>query len=204
MVENKMIETGERNSKKKLWIVFFILLMVISAFLVFYYVIPWLSSQPIRKIETDTTTVIQEGERIKRTLFFCLDDRLAIEERELSMPLRDDLISQVRDVIKELIKGPTTDLRLTPLLPGETKIKGIFIDSNGICYINFGREIQDRFPGGTWTELLSLYSIVNTLTSNFPEIKGVQILVEGSEVETLAGHIDTRCPLQRREDLIVQ
>jgi len=96
------------------------------------------------------------------------------------------------------------DLRLTTLIPEETKIKSIFIDSNGICYLNFGKEIQERFPGGAWTELLSLYSIVNTLSNNFPEINGVQILVEGYGVETLAGHIDTRYPLQRREDLVGQ
>jgi hypothetical protein len=192
------------ESMKRLWILWSFLLIVLGAIGTFYFLLPWLSTQPLRRFETKTTVTAPEGESIKRSLFFCLEDKLAVEERDLPIPLKEDFIAQLRDVIRELIKGPVSDLRLTPVLPEETKIRGIFIDSNGICYLDFGKEVQERFPGGAWTELLSLYSIVNTLTTNFPEIKGVKILVEGYEVETLAGHIDTRYPLQRRDDLIGQ
>jgi hypothetical protein len=36
---------------------------------------------------------------------------------------------------------------------------------------------------------------MQTLVANVPEIKRVQILIEGREVETLAGHMDIRRPL---------
>jgi len=204
MIEDR---TTERNKEadRRLWIILpLFLIIVASAFGIFYFILPWLSSQPLRKIETDTTVSIPEGDRVKRTFFFSHEERLAIEEREIPITPRDTLITQIKDVVTELIKGPVMDLRLTPVLPAETKVKGIFIDSSGICYINFSREVQDKFPGGAWTELLSLYSIANTITSNFPEIKAVQILVEGNEIETLAGHIDARYPLQKREDLVIQ
>lgn len=187
----------------KFQIILIVFLIVIGVIGVFYFFIPWLSSQPVRLIETKTKVGISEGNKIKMTLFFSLEDRLATEEREV--PLRSgDLRAQVGDILKELVKGPVKNLKLTPLLPEETKIKGIFIDSNGICYLDFSRDIQEKFPGGVWTEFLSLYSIVNTLATNFPGIKGVQILVEGYGVETLAGHIDIRYPLHPREDLIVK
>lgn len=196
---------NEKTPLRWLKIILLLFLIVLAVIGAVYFLIPWLSSQPLRKIETKSTITIPEGEKIKRTLFFCLEDRLAIEERDLPVSLKtDDLTAQVMDVIKELIKGPVTDLRLTPVLPGETKIRGIFMDSNGICYLDFSSDIQEKFPGGVWTELLSLYSVVNTLTTNFPEIKSVQILVEGYVVDTLSGHIDTRYPLQEREDLIGQ
>ena len=49
--------------------------------------------------------------------------------------------------------------------------------------------------GGSLDELLTVYALVNALTTNIAEISGVQILVDGREVDTLAGHIDLRQPL---------
>ena len=37
---------------------------------------------------------------------------------------------------------------------------------------------------------------MNALTTNVPEITAVQIMVEGQEVDTLAGHVDLRQPLE--------
>ena len=45
--------------------------------------------------------------------------------------------------------------------------------------------------------LCGLYTIVNALTVNLPAVKRVQILVDGREVDTLAGHVDLRHPLQK-------
>jgi hypothetical protein len=44
-------------------------------------------------------------------------------------------------------------------------------------------------------ELASIYSVVNSLTQNVSGINRVQILIEGAEAETLAGHIDLSRPL---------
>ncbi len=45
----------------------------------------------------------------------------------------------------------------------------------------------------------TVFSIVDTLTLNFPEIKRVQILIEDQAVDTLNGHLDLSRPL--RQDL---
>ena len=45
--------------------------------------------------------------------------------------------------------------------------------------------------------MFTVYSLVNTLTDNLPAISAVQILVDGREVDTLAGHVDLRRPLVR-------
>ena len=41
-------------------------------------------------------------------------------------------------------------------------------------------------PGGTTNEILTVYSLVNALTANLPAVTGVQILIDGKEVDTLA------------------
>ena len=56
-------------------------------------------------------------------------------------------------------------------------------------------------------EQKALYSLVNTVVHNFAEIHKVQILVQGQEVSTLAGHLDTSRPLRpdmRRVDRLFQ
>ena len=44
-------------------------------------------------------------------------------------------------------------------------------------------------------EALTVYTIVSALTANVREITTVQILVDGKQIDTLAGHIDLRQPL---------
>jgi len=38
---------------------------------------------------------------------------------------------------------------------------------------------------------------VTRMTANLPAVKSVQILVDGKQLETLAGHVDLRRPLER-------
>ncbi len=52
-------------------------------------------------------------------------------------------------------------------------------------------------PGGSLDELLTIYTIVNALTMNLPAVTSVQVLVDGKEVDTLAGHVDLRRPLTK-------
>jgi hypothetical protein len=49
---------------------------------------------------------------------------------------------------------------------------------------------------------MTVYSVVNSLTTNFPQIKRVQILVEGKEIESIAGHLSLTKPIASKADLI--
>jgi hypothetical protein len=65
-----------------------------------------------------------------------------------------------------------------------------------------GSSLRDEHPGGAWTEVLAVYSLVNTLVENFSDVKQVQILIDGNESETLAGHVDISRPLMSRIQLL--
>ena len=54
---------------------------------------------------------------------------------------------------------------------------------------------------GSYDEMMLCYAITNTLTE-FPEIKRVQILIEGKKVITLSGHMDIEDPLTRNTTLL--
>ena len=63
--------------------------------------------------------------------------------------------------------------------------------------MDLSREVVTAHPGGSLDELLTIYAIVNALTMNLPAVTSVQVLVDGKEVDTLAGHVDLRRPLTK-------
>jgi hypothetical protein len=54
--------------------------------------------------------------------------------------------------------------------------------------------VRDNHPGGSNSELLTIFSVVNSLVLNVNEIERVKILIDGQDTQTLAGHIDLDFP----------
>lgn len=123
--------------------------------------------------------------------------RLAIERREVAGEDRGDLILKV---LEELIRGPQDTTRIRTL-PETTQLRTVFFRDETV-WVDLDSAVRDEHPGGTWTEVLAVYSIVNTLVENFSDINHVQILIEGVEGETLAGHVDISRPLASRIQLL--
>ena len=88
---------------------------------------------------------------------------------------------------------------MVSLFPKGTKIRTMKLE-NGIAYVDFSKEITN-VPQGSYTELMLTTAIVNTLTE-FPEIKKVQILIEGKKIASLKGHTDILDPLERNITLL--
>ena len=68
--------------------------------------------------------------------------------------------------------------------------------------VNFNSALTTEHPGGSSAEMMTVYSIVNTLSLNFPRIKRVQILIDGKPIETIAGHLFLREAILPKLDLI--
>lgn len=94
--------------------------------------------------------------------------------------------------LQALIAGPAGDMM--PILPPRTTLRGLTVDGS-LVQVDFSRELIDAHPGGTQSELLTVYGLADTLTVNFPHLRQVQILVEGAAVTTLKGHVDLRRPV---------
>ena len=43
--------------------------------------------------------------------------------------------------------------------------------------------------------MLTVYSIVNSLIINIPSIKQVKLLIEGNDIESIAGHMSMQNPI---------
>ena len=68
--------------------------------------------------------------------------------------------------------------------------------------VDLSGDVVSAHPGGSLTELLTVYAIVNAVTANLPAVQRVQLLVEGKEVDTIAGHVDVRRPLEKDATLV--
>jgi len=113
------------------------------------------------------------------------------EERSGVVP--DDPVLFCRFIIEELIKGPRSNL--TGTVAPETKLRAAYITPDKTAYVDFTEEIATQHSGGVASELMTIYSIVNSLILNVSDVDQVKILIEGEEAETLAGHIDIRFPI---------
>ena len=112
----------------------------------------------------------------------------------------EEVEEEMQETIRELIKGPRG--RLLATLPSGTQLLTLLLDNQGIAKVNFGRAFSRNHPGGTSAEMMSVYSVVNTLALNFPAIQKVQFLVEGAEIESIAGHLSLSQPVSPKPDLI--
>jgi spore germination protein GerM len=127
-------------------------------------------------------------------LYFANSDQNALMAEQRSMPagLQSDKAG-VR-IIQALLEGPKQRLERT--IPTETRLRGFYILDNRTAYVDLSNELREYHPGGARSELLTIYSIVNSLTMNLTDIETVKILIDGQEVTTLSGHMDLRFPMR--------
>ncbi|WP_035571734.1 GerMN domain-containing protein [Halonatronum saccharophilum] len=118
---------------------------------------------------------------------------LVPETREVD---RDDFYA---NIIRELIKGPR-DESLGFTIPPDTRL----IDADrrdNLIVLDFTQELRAEHWGGSTGEILTIYSIVNTMTS-LDGVEEVKILISGREVQTLAGHLELESPLEFNDNLV--
>lgn len=110
-----------------------------------------------------------------------------------------DTDNKYQAAVEALIAG-TDKKGLANVFPKKAKLLQVTV-SGKVAKVDFSRELQKNFVGGSTGEEMLVGSVVNTLTE-FPEIQKVQILVDGQEVETLSGHMDLSQPLPRMTELL--
>ncbi len=123
---------------------------------------------------------------------------LSAEDRVVSAS--GDPVELGKQIITALLQGPRGDLGRT--IPSGTRLNAFFVTADGTGYIDLSEAVTEQHPGGCKSEILSIYSIVNSLVLNVDQVKTVKILIAGKEAGTLAGHIDIRFPFNAEMLLI--
>ena len=112
---------------------------------------------------------------------------LAPEKRDL--PLPENPAAALDLVMRELVKG-SANTAVPRLLPDDTVVRGAYLLPDGTAFVDLGGPtLSQGWTTGSHQELMAIYSVVQTVTANFPEAKRVRMLVNGEPAETLAGHV---------------
>jgi hypothetical protein len=138
--------------------------------------------------------------RITATLFYGSEDGQALVGVRREVPLAEGVVPQAREILgMQLQPAPPP---YVSVVPEGTMLRAFYITERGDAFVDLSPEASSRHPGGSSTELLTVYAIVNAVAANLPSIQRVQILIDGREADTLAGHVDLRRPLQQDLSLV--
>lgn len=142
-------------------------------------------------------------ESVTKTLYFPGPGaRLAAESREL--PATENLERGVRHVVEALLAGPESPSLLAPLPPG-IEVGSVFLAIDGTLFLDLVTgEGSTALAWGSKQELLTVYSLVNSVLANEPRALRVMLLWNGQQRPTFAGHVDLTRPLTPHQGLIAR
>ena len=139
----------------------------------------------------ETPSFTSEQNRREVTLFFQEADSESLGPEKRKIFLTSSIADQAKQIVVELINGPL-EKGLLSTLPPQTRLRGLYLDRTGTAYVDLSSELVDFHSGGTDEEIATIFSIVDSLAYNLPQIKRVHILVNGEERDTLKSHLDLR------------
>lgn len=184
---------GRRKVKKPF---LFMILSIIVGFLVFVfltifdYVYP-----PVDGKHAQT----KKKERVGVVLYFSdSNERFLVPEKRFIQ--KDETPEmQAKELVKALIVGSKTGLINT--FPEGVEVLNVRIKGD-TAFVDFNKALLHNHPGGSTAELATVYSLVNSLAENIPGVKKVKILISGTEVASIKGHVDVSQSLSPNRELI--
>jgi hypothetical protein len=96
-------------------------------------------------------------------------------------------------ILKELKKDKV-------ISPG-VHLRDLVIGLDDVLYLNLSKNLADVRPGAP-SELVVVYSLVNSFASSFKGVRKVQLLLDGEPAYTIGGVLYTYLPLEFNRDLM--
>jgi len=153
------------------------------------------SNRPVAGATSDTASTPAAAAKITATMYFVSEDGMALVGVQREVPYGEGVLEQARQIVNaQLAVAPAP---LASAIPPGTSLRAVYLTERGDAFVDLSVEARTQHTGGALDELFTVYAIVNALTMNLPAVTRVQILIEGKEVDTLAGHVDLRHPLQK-------
>jgi len=145
-------------------------------------------------------TMSSEVPRIAATLFFASANGIALVPVLQEVALAEGLVPQGRAILTAQLQSPPPPYQ--SVIPEGTQLRAFYVTERGDAFVDLSFETSAPHMGGTSAELLAVYAIVNAVTANLATIQRVQLLIDGREADTLAGHVDLRRPLESDMSLV--
>jgi spore germination protein GerM len=112
---------------------------------------------------------------------------LVPETRNVELP--ENPAGALSVTVRELFTG-SANPSVPRMFPADAVVRGAYLLPDGTVFVDLGGPTLTQGWGtGSHAELMAIYSVVQTVTANFPQAKKVRFLLNGEPAETLAGHI---------------
>lgn len=149
-----------------------------------------LSSQNKQKVKKFTLSET-DGDTLELKLYFnsSKDNKKVTITKEERLIKENELVGEI--IVRELIKGPAVNSKLSPILPKNTRLLSFSI-TDGIAYVNLSKEAVINMSSAA--EEACLKSLISSLTQ-VSSIEKIKILVESKSVNTLGGNFNISKPL---------
>jgi len=192
-LKNRKKKKGEKN------LILALIGIAIFGFLVFFFITLFNVIYPPIGGRTDLDG---SKEKIAVTLYFSdANERFLVPEKRFIGKSKTP-VQQAGEIVKAILDGSKTGKVNT--FPLEVKLKDLKIEKNQTAFVSFSKSLVQNHPGGSTSEMATVYSLTNSLTANIPEIKSVRILIEGQEVDSLKGHISLKQPFSFNREYLAQ
>ncbi|MBM4314717.1 MAG: GerMN domain-containing protein [Deltaproteobacteria bacterium] len=187
----------KKTKKQQRFLLLFSIIVLSVVFLALFFITLF---DYIYPPATGRYTAAKKKERQEVTLFFSdANERFLVPEKRF-IPKENDPEEQASEMVKALMAGSKTGLVGT--FPEKTELRSIKLEGKDMLLVNFRESLVANHPGGSAAEMVTIYSLTNTLTVNIPAVKRVKILIEGKERESLKGHIGLKNPFTINQELI--
>ena len=119
--------------------------------------------------------------------------RLVREEREVEGSADPSRLAE--HLVQALLEGPRSE-RAFRAFPEGVALGEVHVTTDGVAYVDLISETSPTPPfAGSTAELLTLYSLVNSVVENVPGAHSLVVLWNGRQPRTFGGHVDTTRPL---------
>ncbi|OPY86582.1 MAG: Sporulation and spore germination [Syntrophus sp. PtaU1.Bin208] len=198
--QKRLTELKNRKKKKSTQkLILAIIGLAVVGFLIFFFVTLFNVIYPPIGGRTDEKA---SKEKQAVTLYFSdANERFLVPEKRF-IPKREDPAQQAVEIVKALLEGSKTGKVNT--FPPEVSLKDAKIENNSTISVSFSKNLVQSHPGGSASEMATVYSLTNSLTANIAQIKAVKILIEGREVDSLKGHISLKQPFSFNREYLAQ
>jgi len=198
MVTKRKRRTDEikvKKKKKRMRKSFlFLIVLSIIAFLILFFVILF------EYVFPPTKGGVVKKEKQEVLLYFAdANERFLVAEKRY-VPKEENTEGQAREIVKALLDGSKT--KLVNTFPEKVSLESIRIDDKSTAHVSFDNKLIQLHPGSCASEMITIYSLTNTLIRNVNGIKRVKLLVDGKEVDSIKGHINTRQPFIMNKDMM--
>ena len=129
------------------------------------------------------------GKQERIQILVAYDEDRALRWREATVFMPEERSLRAKEallaVLAEYLQSPSPH----PMGKG-TDIKNVYLINNNTLVVDTTSQFADNHPSGILPEEMTITSLIETLSANLPEIARIKFIVDGTERETLAGHVD--------------